>query len=173
MLILCIFIVGWLMSPFLNALLFSVLTKLTIENSVKIFFTSYVRVVLLAAILTTILVHFEKDFVMLGIAYLTGGLLFTFISGPKYFVSSNLSLQAVTIQYKTSRFTTKTVVLPIEQITSTKLSAGRRWYNLPHIYTITFNNEEGKFYILNPITSADFFYLLDGTADATPKPAEV
>lgn len=173
MLILCILFIAWLGAPFLNGVLFSALTKLSISNNVKIFFGSYVRVLLLVAIMATILAHFEKDFVMLSVAYLTGMSFFTFINGEKYFVSCTLSQQAVTIQYLTSRFTTKTVVLPIGQITGTKLSAGKGWYGYPHRYTITFNDEEGKFYILSPITSSDFFYLVDNTDVNNPKPAEV
>lgn len=163
--------IGFLVSPFLSGGLFSVLARITVSNKVKIFFVSYIRVVLLVAIIALCLAHFYKDIVTSSLALLMGALFSSFINGDKYFVSCTLSQQEVTIQCITSRFTKKTFVLPVEQITNAKLSAGKRWYNFPQVYTITVNDEEGKFYLLNPITSSDYFYLINNDDTAALKPA--
>lgn len=160
-----------LVSPFLNSGLCFFMAKVNAGNNVKIFFTNYVNLLLLTVVVACFLSCFEKDFVMLSVAYGTGCILKTFISGPKYFVSCTLSQQEVTIQCITSRFTKKTFVLPVEQITNAKLSPGRRWYNFPQVYTITVNDEEGKFYLLNPINSNDYFYLINNEDVNALKPA--
>jgi hypothetical protein len=161
-----------LVSPFLNSGLYYFLAKINAGNKVKIFFISYVSLLLLTVVVAIFLSYFEKDFVMHSAAYGTGCIFFTFINGEKYFVSCTLSQHTVDIQYLTPLLKAKVIVLPINQITSTTISAGKGWYNLPHKYTLTSNGKAVWFYILNPITSNDCFYLIDNTEANPHQPAE-